>query len=787
VRSRINLVLNILQLFLKFYTDHEKFIDNLLSGGFPAILSAVIGCFWWLKWRHRLRRISPTTFAFEVIKPQSQDLMKRILGGDDNDRLADRNIVYQNRVENRSIRQELQRQLEEFRWVLILGRTGLGKTREAAELAQRLNQMGWTVLYLKPNEWLDTPARMPMLIGSDRKLLFFLDDLNQKMYRSREEISPEAEKSPVERFTIPLQERLLDALTRYESFCGKAEILVIATARNEKQPDYPEESSPWEKLQWEKYPKLWQKFKTYELPEPEDQAIIGLLRATVPKTKILAKPEQFPELARRNDATFRNVVENLQRLLNDGLPLNPKTYRESLGKTWEGRYQESVRRHPTSCYVYDAVDLLRQFDLPLYRFTVEATARMLAGGNFWQQLSYRWQIRAATNFLIHAERILQPRDGQIEAKGRHVEAKEYILRFTDLMLKLANQHPQEIRCVLLNFGVEVAQAGHDLQAIACWDKALEIRPDYYQAWGNRGIALGKLGKIKASIASYNKVLEVRPDDYLAWYYRGNALDEDGQHEEAIASYDQALSLTPEYHAAWNNRGIALRKLERFTEAIASFDTTLVLKPDLHEAWFNRGVALQKLGRCEEAIISFDKALLLKPDLHEAWYKKANSLFNLERYHDAITSYDQGLLLKPDLHEAWFNRGNALGNLGKYDLAIASFDKALSTKPDKHEAWNNRGLALACLERYQDAIVSYEQALSIKPNDDYIWYNKACCYGLQGYPDLAIENLHKAIKLNPQCQQMAVTDSDFDKIREDKRFQALIRTCLISPPLENGGF
>ncbi|MDM9381617.1 hypothetical protein QUB80_12990 [Chlorogloeopsis sp. ULAP01] len=318
---------------LKFYTDRKDFIDNLLSGGLPAILPAAIAFLWWLRWRHRQRRIPPSIFPFEVIKSQTQDLKKRILGGEDNDPLADRNIAYQQRVANRNIRRELQQLLEEHRWVLILGRTGLGKTREATELVNHLNQQGWMVLYLKPNEWLDIPARMPTEIGTDRKLLFFFDDLNQKMYRSREEISPEAEKSPVEKFNVPLQERLLEALERYEQFCGKEEVRVIATARNEKQSNFPGETSPWEKLQWEKYPKLWQRFTIYELPQPEDDAIIGALAATVTEAKIAADPQQYPELARRNDATFRNVVENLRRLKNDGLSLNPNTYRESLGKT----------------------------------------------------------------------------------------------------------------------------------------------------------------------------------------------------------------------------------------------------------------------------------------------------------------------------------------------------------------------------------------------------------------------------------------------------------------------
>jgi hypothetical protein len=341
---------------------------------------------------------------------------------------------------------------------------------------------------------------MPTEIGTDRKLLFFLDDLNQKMYRSREEISPEAEKSPVEKFKVPLQERLLEALERYEQFCGKGEVRVIATARNEKQSEFAGEASPWDKLQWDKYPKLWQRFTIYELPEPEDDAIIGALAASVTEAKIQANPQQYTELARRNDATFRNVVENLRRLKNDNLPLNPNTYKESLGKTWERHYQEAVNRYPICRCIYDAVDLLRQFDIPLHRFTVEPTARMLAGENFWQQLWYRWQVRKATNFLIHAERILKPRDGQIEAKGRQVEAGEYILRFTNLILQMADKH-QEIQLSLLSFGWKLIDLKRDREALRCFNKSLTFTSDSSSIYFAKGLALDNLGRFDEAIAS----------------------------------------------------------------------------------------------------------------------------------------------------------------------------------------------------------------------------------------------------------------------------------------------
>ncbi|MCC3536641.1 MAG: tetratricopeptide repeat protein [Microcoleus sp. PH2017_25_DOB_D_A] len=160
---------------------------------------------------------------------------------------------------------------------------------------------------------------------------------------------------------------------------------------------------------------------------------------------------------------------------------------------------------------------------------------------------------------------------------------------------------------------------------------------------------------------------------------------------------------------------------------------------------------------------------------ELFFEQALLYRSAEDYAKAIASYDKALEFKPDKHEAWINRGSALDDLGRLEDAIASYDKALEIKPDYHEAWNNRGIALRNLGRLEDAIASYDKALEFKPDDTSAFYNKACCYALHSQIDQAIQNLQQAINLNPdEWREMAKTDSDFDSMRSDVRFQALIQ-------------
>ena len=449
--------------FWQFYQTHKNTIDNLLSGVLGAFLLAAvvwIGSFiWWYFREWQKRRIPVDTSPFKII-PRNSNLLPIIYGEEKlDDPLADSRLKYQRRIAEQDIQRELQNLLEEGRWLIILAPTGLGKTREAAELAQNYNRNGWTVLLLKSGEWLDKPTRKQFqAINATHKLLFFLDDLNPKMrFSQKDEVSPKAEKSPLEPRIIPLQERLLRTLEAYEDYFRPDEVRVIATARNETESPYPGKPSEWEKLQWEKYPQLWDKFERFDLPEPEDGAIVELLQDTVPEIKLKAKESEYPDIASQNDCTFRNVQENLLRLRTANLSLTTNSYIPTLRGNWEKRYQDALKRYPLARYIYDGVDLLRHFNVSLEEFIVLPTARLLIQERGWKQWWYGWRMGQVLLYLRETERLLNPRDGQIEAKGSLVEATEYIRPLSRLIWRLADRDPVGMLESLKGFTYKIYQ------------------------------------------------------------------------------------------------------------------------------------------------------------------------------------------------------------------------------------------------------------------------------------------------------------------------------------------
>jgi protein O-mannosyl-transferase len=134
-----------------------------------------------------------------------------------------------------------------------------------------------------------------------------------------------------------------------------------------------------------------------------------------------------------------------------------------------------------------------------------------------------------------------------------------------------------------NLGYALFTQGKVDDAIAHYESALQLNPNYEDAHSNLGRALAAQGKYAAAGVHFEAVLKLRPDDFKAHNNLGNVLAEQGRHPEAVLQFQEALRLKPNHAGAHNNLAISYQELGRTAEAIAQYRAALRWQPDSLEA------------------------------------------------------------------------------------------------------------------------------------------------------------------------------------------------------------
>ena len=136
-------------------------------------------------------------------------------------------------------------------------------------------------------------------------------------------------------------------------------------------------------------------------------------------------------------------------------------------------------------------------------------------------------------------------------------------------------------------------------AVASYDRACwRVRPDYYQgAFNNwRGHALKECEAVRRRRwrATTSAALAMKPDYVEAYVNRGIVLQELNRLDEALANYNRVLAIQPNYVEALFNRGNVLMELKRLDEALASYDKAIALEPDHARAFSGMFYCINKI-------------------------------------------------------------------------------------------------------------------------------------------------------------------------------------------------
>ena len=200
-----------------------------------------------------------------------------------------------------------------------------------------------------------------------------------------------------------------------------------------------------------------------------------------------------------------------------------------------------------------------------------------------------------------------------------------------------------------------------------------------------------------AISAYDTAITLKPDFWEASYNLGIARYDLKQHTEAIINFNKAIELKHNFASAYYNRGILKSELKDCERAIADFDKAIALGFNSAEVYCHRASAKALLGEHDAAVSDYDKVIKLKPDFVEAYNIRGILRSELGQHDEALADYTKAIRIKPDCAEAYAYRGVLEAHLGRIDKARSDFQKALELA----ERQENNNLKAFVEERLQE--------------------------------------------------------------------------------------
>jgi tetratricopeptide (TPR) repeat protein len=257
------------------------------------------------------------------------------------------------------------------------------------------------------------------------------------------------------------------------------------------------------------------------------------------------------------------------------------------------------------------------------------------------------------------------------------------------------------------------EQGNYQGALADYDRAITINPNYAGAYLNRGfLKYEKLNNPQGALADYDLAITLNPNEALAYNNRGVLKYEKLNNPQgALADYNRAIALNSNDALAYNNRGILkYRKLNNPQGALVDYDRAVALNPNYTEVYYNRGnLKYQELNNPQGALADYNRAIALNPNLVEAYVNRGDLLHTADRKAEALQDFRKVRDIAPTGLYGLIATGIIATEERQLTSAINYFNQAMVANPQFGDAFKYRGLAYRQQGNTAQAIQDWRKA------------------------------------------------------------------------------
>ena len=146
------------------------------------------------------------------------------------------------------------------------------------------------------------------------------------------------------------------------------------------------------------------------------------------------------------------------------------------------------------------------------------------------------------------------------------------------------------------------------EAIKWYTEAISKRPDFSDAYYNRGLVYQILEKNDEALADFSKATDLDAKFAPALFKKAEMLQTLQQSDEAVIAVESLVKSFPDSAANWTLKGDILLQKSDLSGSLSSYDRSLALDSTSIETLINKGVVLQEMNEIDLAEAVFKKAL-----------------------------------------------------------------------------------------------------------------------------------------------------------------------------------
>ena len=301
--------------------------------------------------------------------------------------------------------------------------------------------------------------------------------------------------------------------------------------------------------------------------------------------------------------------------------------------------------------------------------------------------------------------------------------------------------------------------GDQNEALDYLNKEITEHPKNGYAYYMMGNLYNNANMSGDAIGPTNKAIEYLQKDkeWITYAYRqrANIHLKLGNEKSALDDWALSLKANPKDLNTLSDRAEYYYQNDMYAEADADYEKICKIEPGNTLGYMGKGRNALENGRFQEAAELFTYCLRLDNSFSQAYAFRAECYFRLNRINEGIDDIVYALALDGN------NKAYRLMMLiGEPDVntLLAKLKVQKIKEPNKSDWPFYIGLVYEGQQKYMKAIENYKETAAIEAGD-VVYARMSYCYSVLGDYELALENINKAMELDPNDADYVSTKAD----------------------------